>query len=110
MSVKAKFKYVRMSPQKVRSVMDLVRGKKVQNAIEILNYSSRRAAMVINKAIKSAVANANVKGGVDIDNLYVSSIHVGPGPTLKRWRAKARGMAGKVGRRTSHITIELDEA
>lgn len=104
----ANFKYVRMSPEKVRAVVNLVRGKSVEEAINILNYCPRRASTVINKAIKSAVANANVKGGVDVDKLYVSKIFVGQGPTLKRWRPKARGMAGRISKRTSHLTVELD--
>lgn len=109
MVARAKFKYVRMSPEKVRAVLNLVRGKDVQKAIDILNFCPRRASTVINKVIKSAVANANVKGGVDVDNLYVAKIFVGHGPTLKRWKAKARGMAGRVNKRTSHITVELEE-
>lgn len=109
MAVQAKFKYVRMTPQKVRSVMNLVRGKNIQDAINTLDYCPRRASTVIKKAIKSAAANANVKGGIDIDNLYVSKIFVGQGPTLKRWKAKARGMAGKISKKTSHITVELEE-
>jgi large subunit ribosomal protein L22 len=109
MESRAKFKYVRISPEKVRPVLNLVRGKKVQNAIDALNYCSRRASTIVSKAIKSAVANANVKGGADIDRLYISKIFVGQGPTLKRWRAKARGMAGKISKKTSHITVELAE-
>lgn len=109
MGSRAKFKYIRMSSEKIRPVLNLVRGKNVQKAIDTLNFCPRRASVIVNKAIKSAVANANVKGGVDVDNLYVSRIFVGQGPTLKRWRAKARGMAGKVNKRTSHITVELEE-
>jgi len=109
MASKAVFKYVRISPEKVRPVLNLVRGKNVQKAIDILNFCPRRASGEVSKLIKSAIANANVKGGVDVDNLVVSQIYVGHGPTLKRWRAKARGMAGKVLKKTSHITVELDE-
>lgn len=109
MASRSKFKYVRISPQKVRPVLNLVRGKPVQQAIDLLNFCSRRASTFVSKAIKSAAANANVKGGIDIDNLYVAKIFVDQGPTLKRWRAKARGMAGKVHKKTSHITVELAE-
>lgn len=105
----AKFKHVRISPQKVRPVVNLVRGKNIQQAIDLLNYCPRSAAPEVLKAIKSAAANANVKGGIDVDNLYVAKIFVGHGPTLKRWRARARGMAGKINKRTSHITVELEE-
>lgn len=109
MGVRAEFKYVRISPEKVRSVVNLVRGKRVQDAINALNFCNRRASPVVKKAIKSAAANASVKGGIDIDNLYVAKIFVGHGTMLKRWRAKARGMAGKVNKKTSHITVELEE-
>lgn len=107
--MKTCFKHVRMSDQKMRAVVNLVRGKSAQQAIDILNFCPKSAAQVVVKAVKSAVSNANVKGGVDIDNLYVDKIFVGQGPSLKRWRAKARGMAGKIRKRTSHITVELKE-
>lgn len=109
MGTSAKFKYVRISPEKVRPVLNMVRGKQIQVAIDVLNYSTRKASQIVNKLVKSAVANANQKGGVDVDNLYIKNIFVGQGPTLKRWRAKARGMAGKINKRTSHITVELAE-
>lgn len=109
MAVRASFKHVRISPQKARAVVNLVRGKKVQSAIDTLNYCPRHAAPIVSKLIKSAVANANVSGGVDIDNLHVSEIYVGCGPSLKRWRARARGMAGPIIKRTSHITVLLEE-
>lgn len=106
---RAQFKYVRISPTKVRGVVNLVRGKNVSEAIDTLNHCPRKIAVHIGKLVRSAVANANRAGGVDVDNLYISKIFVGQGPTLKRWRAKARGMAGRVNRRTSHITVELEE-
>lgn len=109
MVTRSEFKYVRISPTKVRSVINLVRGKNVQQAIDTLAICSRSASPVVSKLIKSAVANAHHKGGIDVDNLYISQIVVGQGPTLKRWRAKARGMAGRVSRMTSHITLELAE-
>lgn len=109
MVTQAKFKHVRISAQKVRPVLNLIRGKNVQSAINTLNFCTRRASGIVNKLIKSAVANANVKGGIDIDNLYVSKIFVGQGPMMKRWKAKARGMAGKIQKKTSHITVELEE-
>ena len=90
---KAIFKYVRISSQKVQRVVNLVRGENVQKAIDLLNFCPQKASVVVSKAIKSAIANANVKGGVDVDNLVVSKITVGQGPTLKRWRAKARRRA-----------------
>ena len=89
-------------------MLTLARGKKVQSALDALNFCQKRASIIVSKLIKSAVANANVQGSIDIDNLYIKEIFVGQGPTLKRWRAKARGMAGKICKRTSHITVKLD--
>lgn len=109
MTSKATFKYLRISPDKIRGVVNMVRGMKIQDAMNALTFCNRNIARDIFKAIKSAAANATQKGGVDVDNLYVSKICVGQGPMLKRWRAKARGMAGKVSRRTSHLTVELKE-
>ena len=106
---KAISKYVRTSSQKVQRVINLVRGQQVQKAIDLLNFCPQKASVIVSKTIKSAIANANVKGGVDIDNLVVSKITVGQGPTLKRWRARARGMAGRINKRTAHITVELKE-
>lgn len=105
----AKFKYVRITPQKVRPILNVVNGKNVQAAMDLLTFSTKRAAPIVKKLIKSAVANANVKGGIDLDNLYISQIYVGHGPTLKRFRPRARGMAGPVLKKTSHITVELTE-
>ena len=109
MLTKAEFKYVRISPSKVIPVLNIIRGKNVQQALDTLSFCPRRASPVVTKLLKSAVANANQKGGVDVDNLYVAKIYVGKGPTLKRWRAKARGMAGRIQKKTSHITVELQE-
>jgi len=102
-------KYIRISPFKAMGVCDLVRGKRVSEAMDILNHVPRRAAIYVSKAIKSAVANALKNGSVDITNLYVSHISIDQGPVLKRWRARSRGRAGRVTRKTSHITVELKE-
>lgn len=106
---KAIFKFVRVSPQKARAVVNLVRGKNVQAAMDTLKFCKRAVAQDVLKLVKSAVANANVKGGVDVDNLYIKEIVVGHGTCLKRWRARARGMAGKINKMTSHISVELAE-
>lgn len=106
---KACFKYVRVSPQKARAVVNMVRGKDAQGAMDTLKFCRRSVAQSILKLVKSAVANANQKGGVDVDNLYIKKITVGRGPCLKRWRARARGMAGRINKMTSHISIELVE-
>ncbi len=113
---KAKAKYVRISPFKARLVVDLVRGKSVDEAKEILLLNQKRASKIIGKLIDSAVANVvqlnedkNKDIDVDIDNLYIHRIFVDEGPTWKRFRARAMGRYTKILKRTSHITIILDE-
>jgi len=109
MEVKAVAKYVRISPRKVRLVIDLVRGKRVDESLNILQFTPKRAAHIVRKLIKSAIANAEQKPDVDIDNLYIKCIYADEGPTLKRYRARALGRAVRIRRRTSHITVVLDE-
>jgi large subunit ribosomal protein L22 len=109
MEAKAVAKYIRMSPQKVRLVVDLVRGKKVQEAKNILLYTRKYAAGIVAKVIKSALANATQNPNIDENILYVKEIFVDQGPTLKRWRARAQGRAAGIKKRTSHITVVLDE-
>lgn len=110
MAVQAKLRYLRMAPRKVRLVADGVRGQRVQAALDLLRYGRRAAARPLYKLIRSAVNNADQKGGVDIDNLYVKSLTVDQGPTLKRWLPRARGRADRIQKKTSHITVILDEA
>ena len=109
MEAKAVAKYIRMSPQKVRLVVDLVRGKKVQDARNILLYTRKYAAGIVAKALKSAVANAAQNPNIDENTLYVKEIFVDQGPSLKRWRARAQGRAAGIKKRTSHITVVVDE-
>ena len=109
MEVKAKLRYLRISPRKVRLVVDLVRGKKVDEALHILSFTRKKASRPVAKLIRSAVANADQRGDVDVDNLYIKRIHVDPGPTFKRYRARAMGRVGRILKRTSHITVVLDE-
>jgi large subunit ribosomal protein L22 len=109
MEAKAVAKYIRMSPQKVRLVVDLIRGKKVQEAKNILLYTRKYAAGIVAKVIKSALANATQNPNIDENILYVKEIFVDQGPTLKRWRARAQGRAAGIKKRTSHITVVLDE-
>lgn len=105
----ATFKYVRMSPQKVRGVVNLVRGKQVDAAIGILRFCRRRAALVVLKMVKSAMANAKQKGGIAVENLYLKKIVVDRGPIVKRFRARSRGMAHSILKRSSHLSVELGE-
>lgn len=109
MESKAVAKYIRMSPQKVRLVVDLVRGKKVEEARNILFFTRKYAAGIIAKVLKSAVANAAQNPSIDENTLYVKEIFVDQGPSLKRWRARAQGRAAGIKKRTSHITVVVDE-
>lgn len=109
MEVKASLKYARVGAQKARLVADLVRGKDVSEALKILKFSDKKTAVFIKKLIESAVANADVKGTVDSDNLYVKTIHVDGGPSLKRFRPRAQGRAYGVLKKTSHINVILGE-
>src|SRR4051812_25258534 len=98
-------KYIRISPYKVREVLDIIRGKHVQQAAEILQFSERDAAIVIGKVLASAVANAQNNDGLDPEELYVSACYADEGVTIKRFRPRARGRAGRIRKRTCHITI-----
>lgn len=109
MEAKAVARYIRMSPQKVRLVADLIRGKKVQEARNTLLYTRKYAAGIVANVLKSAVANAAQNPNIDENVLYVKEIFVDQGPSLKRWRARAQGRAAGIKKRTSHITVILDE-
>jgi large subunit ribosomal protein L22 len=109
MESKAVARHIRMSPQKVRLVADLVRGKKVQEARNILLYTRKYSAGIIANVLKSAVANAAQNPNIDENILYVKEIFVDQGSALKRWRARAQGRAAGIKKRSSHITIILDE-
>lgn len=105
MEAKATVKYVRVSPQKARRAIDLVRGRQVDDARRVLRFSPLGAAKTIEKALNSAVANAEQQPGVVAQNLVIDRAWVDEGPTLKRWRPRAYGRATKVFKRTSHITL-----
>lgn len=109
MEAKAIAKYVRMSPMKVGVVLELIRGKNVNEAFAILQYTPKDAAVVVNKILKSAVANAENNNNLDTSSLYVSEAYVGPGPILKRFRPHAQGRAFRINKRTSHITVVVKE-
>ncbi len=105
----AKARYIRMSPSKVRIVLDLVRGKDAQMACAILENMTNSAAATSLKVLKSAIANAENNKGLVKDNLFVAEAFVTPGPVLKRVTQKAKGQGSRILKRTSHITIVLDE-
>ena len=109
MEARATAKYIRISPQKVRLVVDLVRGKQIRDAQKILMFTRKYAASVVGKVLGSAVANARQNANMDENILYVKEIFVDQGPSLKRWRARAQGRAAAIKKRMSHITVILSE-
>jgi large subunit ribosomal protein L22 len=110
MEVKAVTRYVRISPRKARLVTELIKGKPVEEALTILRFVPKKAASLVDKTLRSALANAEQNPNIDVDTLYIKRIFVDGGPTMKRWRARAMGRATKIIKRTSHITVILDEA
>lgn len=109
MQVRALSKYNRISAQKVRLVADQIRNKPVDKALEILQFSPKKAAGLLAKTLNSAIANAEHNEGADIDELWVSTAMVDEGPTLKRFRARAKGRGTRILKRTSHITIGVSD-
>jgi len=102
---RAVLRHSRVSAYKVRAVLDLIRGKDVQRAREILQFSERDAAQLVGKVLASAVANAENNDGLDAEGLYVSACYADEGPTMKRWRPRARGRATRIRKRTCHVTV-----
>ncbi|AAO09265.1 MULTISPECIES: 50S ribosomal protein L22 [Vibrio] len=101
----AKHNFARISPQKARLVADLIRGKSVDQALEILTFSNKKAAVLVKKVLESAIANAEHNEGADIDDLNVAKIFVDEGPTMKRIMPRAKGRADRILKRSSHITV-----
>ncbi|MGI6200968.1 MAG: 50S ribosomal protein L22 [Christensenellales bacterium] len=102
-------RYVRINARKVKLVIDLIRGKKVDEALSILAYTPKAASPVVDKLLRSAIANAENNLEMDPTNLYVAEIFANQGPTLKRLHPRAHGRADRINKRTSHITIILDQ-
>ncbi len=109
MKAQAKAQYIRQSPYKVRRVLDLVRGMPVEEARDVLTFTNRKAAGTVKKLLDSAVANAEHNYALDADELFVEQAYADEGPTLKRWRPRARGRATRINKRTSHITIVVSD-
>ncbi|AJE02538.1 50S ribosomal protein L22 [Geobacter pickeringii] len=107
MEARAKLSFARLSPRKTRLVVDMVRGKGIQDALTILRFSPQPSAKLISKLLKSAVANAEQKGTSDVDRLFVKTIFVDGGPVLKRFTPRAQGRASKIRKPTSHVTVVL---
>ena len=106
-TVRAQAKWVRMSARKARLVLEHIRGRTVPEARTILAFTQRAAATEIEKVLRSAVANAEANHGLDGDELVVEAAYADEGPTLKRWRARARGRATRIEKRTSHVSVAL---
>jgi len=102
-------KHVRISSRKVQIVVDLIRGKNVDDALAILRFTPKAASPVVEKLLNSAIANAVNNSQMDRSLLYVAEIYANPGPTLKRWIARSRGSASPILKRTSHISVVLDQ-
>ena len=102
-------KYVRMSPTKVRPIADLVRGKALAEALDILKFTPGKASEIVEKVVKSAAANAEENHEMNKDDLYVAEIIINQGPTMKRWRAGAQGRASMILKRSCHVSVTLKE-
>ncbi|OOR98066.1 50S ribosomal protein L22 [Haemophilus paracuniculus] len=105
----AKHRYARTSAQKARLVADLIRGKKVAAALEILTFTNKKAAALVKKVLESAIANAEHNDGADVDDLKVTKIFVDEGPSMKRVMPRAKGRADRILKRTSHITVVVSD-
>ncbi|MGD8112906.1 50S ribosomal protein L22 [Vibrio sp. TRT 21S02] len=110
MEALAKHNFARISPQKARLVADQIRGKSVDQALEILTFSNKKAADLIKKVLESAIANAEHNEGADIDDLSVAKIFVDEGPIMKRIMPRAKGRADRILKRSSHITVVVADA
>ncbi len=110
METKAKLRYSKLSAQKGRLVADQIRGMQVEKALELLTFSKKKGAALIKKLLDSAIANAENNNGLDIDELFVKTICVDEGPTMKRIRPRAKGRAARILKRTCHITITVADA
>jgi large subunit ribosomal protein L22 len=109
MEAKAVAKYLRISPLKVRKVVSTIKGKPVEVALDILKFMPQKAAGIVEKIVRSAVANADQNPDIDVDLLIIRNIIADQGPTLKRFRARARGRGSRILKRTAHITVILAE-
>lgn len=109
MEVAAIHKNARISAQKVRLVADLVRGLPVDKALDVLTFSTKKAARLVKTVVESAIANAEHNNGADVDELKISTVYVDEGTTSKRWRARAKGRADHILKRSCHITIKVSD-
>ena len=110
MEVKATAKYMRISAQKVRKIVDAIKGKPAEAGLNALKFMPQKSAGIVQKILRSAIANADQNAELDVDSLVIRNIIVDEGPTLKRFRARARGRGSRILKRTSHITVIVAEA
>jgi len=110
MQAEARITHVRISAQKARLVADQIRGLQVGQAINLLAFSPKKGAVIIKKVLESAIANAEHNEGADVDELKVAGVQVNEGPTMKRIRARAKGRASRIFKRTSHISVTVAES
>ena len=109
MEAKAKLRFCRVAPRKARIIADMIRGRNVEEAISLLEFTPKKSAQIVRKVLHSAIANAEDTGEVDVDRLFVKRITVDQGPTLKRYRPRAQGRAFRINKKTSHIVLVVDE-
>lgn len=109
MEVKAKLSNTRISAQKLRLVADMIRGKSINEALRVLTFENQKGGRILKKLVESAVANAEVKQVIDVDNLYVKTVYVDAGPFIKRFMPRSQGRATEIKKRTSHVNLVLDE-
>lgn len=106
---RATLRYLRIAPRKVRAVADVIRGQQVEKALAVLDFTNRAAAAPLARMLRAALANAANSADVDLDALHVREIHVDQGPTIKRYRPRAMGRATQIQKKTSHVSLLLDE-
>ena len=109
MTTSATLKYTHLSPQKMRLIVDQIRGMSVDRAVTLLSFSNKKGAKIVKKVLESAIANAENNNGADIDELKITAIEVNQGPTMKRLRPRARGRADRLLKRTSHLTVKVSD-
>ncbi len=109
MDVKASGRYMRISAQKVRRITGVVKGRPVESGLNTLKFMPQKSARIVEKILRSAVANADNRGNMDVDSLIIKNIIVDEGPTAKRFRPRARGRSTRILKRTSHITVIVSE-
>ena len=109
MQVQARLRHYRVAPRKARLVTDMIKGMDVSRAIDTLQVTQKKCAPAVRKLVQSAVANADQRGDMDLDALYIARAYVDEGPTMRRFQPRAMGRATRINKRTSHITIVLDD-